>query len=758
MRVTNAPVRQKLSRSEQGLVDYSAERSAWDVLSSLLRSGLISAGNWNLLSTEAQQELRQESDSAALLVRLVEYQMITKYQADRIRSGRSFGLLLGNYRVLERIGVGGMGVVYKAEHLRLPRLAAIKVLSCGMENEDNLLDRFFFEMESIARLNHPNIVSAIDAGVACSPSADVNSLYYFVMEFVPGQNLEELVRDNGPMDLLKAADVIYQVAAAMSEAHRQDLVHRDLKPSNVLVTPEGQAKLLDFGLARHFNSRLTEPGTVLGTLDYLPPEQAEDATSVDERADIFSLGGTFFWCLTGHPPFPSRGNIVLDMAARMTEAAYSVHKYRPEVPVPLADLIARMLATQPKDRPTSVEEVRRSLLPFLKPETYQARSFDLETVSGSHAETSEETSGRVKRVLIVDDDVNIRRMCIIALRSQGFAITEAEDGQKGEDLLRAQPFDLALLDIDMPKLSGLELLARIKEDPPSPHLKVILFSGRVSADEMAKCLSAGADDYLTKPVSLVQLTSRINSALRLKEAQDRSDQLHHHLLSVNYQLEQNLGHRDSDLVQARNAMVIALAELVAHRDPQSGQHLFRMQRYCRVLAEEASQSPVFSDQIDSHFIQMLECVAPLHDIGKVGLPDHVLLKPGRLDNDERGLMQTHTTIGADTLAKVAQRHGFSVTFFQMAMDVARHHHERWDGKGYPDGLAGEDIPLAARIVSVADAYDALRSRRTYKPALSHVPVIQMMTKSAEGQFDPKLLVALKKSASKFERIYSENPG
>ena len=176
----------------------------------------------------------------------------------------------------------------------------------------------------------------------------------------------------------------------------------------------------------------------------------------------------------------------------------------------------------------------------------------------------------------------------------------------------------------MPEMTGLEVLPHLREARPGPHLKIILFSGRVSPDELAQLLLAGADDFLTKPFSLVQLQARVQAALRLKDAQDRSDLLNRHLLAVNAELEQNLTARDSDLVQARNALVLALAKLVEQRDSETGAHLVRLQRYCRCLAEEAALLPSFAGQIDANFIQMLECCAPLHDIGKVGLPDHIL--------------------------------------------------------------------------------------------------------------------------------------
>src|SRR5262249_4684692 len=196
-----------------------------------------------------------------------------------------------------------------------------------------------------------------------------------------------------------------------------------------------------------------------------------------------------------------------------------------------------------------------------------------------------------------------------------------------------------LLDINMPDVSGLEVCRRLREKEPGPHLKVITLSGFANPDDMAQMMLVGADDFLAKPFSLVQLMARVKAALRLKEAQDRSDLLTRHLLSLNQELEQNLCARDSNLVDARNALVLALAKLVEHRDGVSSARLGRLQRFTRTLAEEAAHVDHFVEQIDRKFIDLLACTAPLLDIGKVGLPDHILLKPGKLTTPSRTLMQ-----------------------------------------------------------------------------------------------------------------------
>jgi putative two-component system response regulator len=288
-----------------------------------------------------------------------------------------------------------------------------------------------------------------------------------------------------------------------------------------------------------------------------------------------------------------------------------------------------------------------------------------------------------------------------------------------------------------------------------PHLKVLLFSGRAHPDDLAKMMLAGADDYLTKPFTPVQLASRVEAALQLQQAQERMDRLNRDLLTVNSELEKHVSDRDSDLIEARNALVLALAKLAESRDNDTGAHLQRLQVYSRRLAEQALGSPVFAGQIDQHFIDMIACCAPLHDIGKVGLPDGILRKPGPLSPEERLLMQTHTIIGADTLQEVARRHGFALAFLRMSIDIARHHHERFDGEGYPDRLKGDSIPLAARIVTICDVYDALRSPRVYKPALPHAEVVEQIERGAGTQFDVALVECFQHCASDFDRIYEE---
>jgi response regulator RpfG family c-di-GMP phosphodiesterase len=361
----------------------------------------------------------------------------------------------------------------------------------------------------------------------------------------------------------------------------------------------------------------------------------------------------------------------------------------------------------------------------------------------------------VHRLLIVDDESANRHLCRYILEAEGIRCDEAHDGSIALQMTDNERYDLVLLDIDMPGMQGTEVLQRLRENPPAPHLKVIMLSGRASPDEMARLMRLGADDYVSKPFSQVQLRERVMAALRLKGTQERSDQLNRNLLIVNRELEQGLLARNSDLIQARNALVLALAELVAQRDSETGAHLLRLQHYCRILAVEAAMLASFAGQIDQPFIEMMVCCAPLHDIGKVAVPDHILLKPGRLTDDERVQMQRHTVVAAETLQKVAREHGFAAVFLQMAIEIARHHHERFDGNGYPDRLSGDGIPLPARILAIADVYDALRSRRVYKPGLPHDVAVRIMVEEETGHFDPALLAAFQRCAHQFERFFQE---
>ncbi len=727
----------------------------------LLGSSLILAEDWEQLSSDDRDRLLQQTDPEMALSLMVEMGLLTSFLAARISTGNTFGLVLGNFRLLERLGAGGMAVVYKAEHIEMRHLVAIKVLQLSRGDDPRLESRFSAEMRAIARLRHPNIVTAMDAGRVFSPDPDGPVLWYLVMEYVCGEDLDEYIRQRGPLSAATACNIIHQIACALAETHKLNLVHRDIKPSNILVTSDEQAKLLDFGLSRHTPTRVTQPGTVLGTIDFMAPEQAKDASQVDIRADLWSLGATLYWCLTGQIPFSNEGPEIEQLLRRIHQEPPSIRALRPDLPSKLDAVVRKMMALRPEDRYSTPTEVMQALLPFLNPDS--ALSLPLPCAPSQMEVDSRKlpslpTAGsRAQRVLVVDDEPGIRLYCREVLKLDGLEPEVAEDAEAALKLIAQKAPDLMLIDVNMPGMSGPELLRRLRMNPPTANLKVIMFSGQASGDEMSEMLLHGADDYLSKPFSVPQLRGRVQSALRLKTAQDRTDLLNQHLLAINERLEQTLSDRTSDLSEVRSALVLGLARLAQLRENDSGQRLERMSRYVRVLATQAATLPNFAGCIDSAFVDMVSCCAPLHDIGKVGLPDHILLKPGKLQPDERIHMQAHTTLPTEMLQELADRHISARVFLQMASDIIRHHHECYDGTGYPDRLCGDAIPLAARLVSIADVYDALRSRRSYKPALSHVAAVQVILASM-GQFDPALLRAFEQVAPEFEKIYRELPG
>ena len=236
-------------------------KPAQELLAQLLDSKVVLLEDWEKLPAPARVAILDCTELSMLFSLLQEHDLLTEYQANRVEAGTTHGLVMGNYRVLDRLGAGSMGVVFRAEHFRMRRPVAIKVLPLHSEHASQSLSRFLTEMRAVAQLQHPNIVAAIDAGEHFGTGLDSPVLHYFVMEYVPGQDLEKYVEFKGRLPIAQACDFASQIASALAEAHKHNLVHRDIKPSNVLITPEGQAKLLDFGLARQFGNRQTEPGT-----------------------------------------------------------------------------------------------------------------------------------------------------------------------------------------------------------------------------------------------------------------------------------------------------------------------------------------------------------------------------------------------------------------------------------------------------------------------------------------------------------------
>jgi putative two-component system response regulator len=364
----------------------------------------------------------------------------------------------------------------------------------------------------------------------------------------------------------------------------------------------------------------------------------------------------------------------------------------------------------------------------------------------------------VASVLIVDDDPHIRRLLKLHLHRLGYQSEEVDNGVDAVAAVSARRYDLMILDLDMPRMSGTEALRLARGGSADPHLKVVVVSGQGDGDHLSGLLAAGADDFLTKPFSGVQLRARAAAAVRLKRAQEQADRLTAVVARANLELEGALNSREGELVAARGALVLALAKLVEARSNETGPHLMRLQRYTTFLGEAAAASPAFAARLPAEVRQTIAQASPLHDIGKVAIPDAILNKPGKLTAEEFEVMKTHAAAGADTLAGVCDQYHFATAFLHTAREIARSHHEKWNGTGYPDGLTGEGIPLAARVVAVADVYDALRSPRVYKPAYTHAEAVGIMLNESPGHFDPHLLAVFADIHPEFDRVYADLAG
>src|SRR5262249_50913791 len=299
-----------------------------------------------------------------ILAALTQRHLLTHFQADAVRKGSGADIVLGQYRLLDLLGQGGMGTVYRAEHLTLRREVAVKVMARAAEGNQRMVNRFYAEARAVARLQHTNLVACFDAGRVRRPGPTPVFRDYFVMELIPGQDLFALIREKGPLLPHRACDLFRQVAEALAEAHRHGLIHRDIKPSNILVTPDWQAKVLDFGLARVPQRNVTEPGTLLGTIGYMAPEQARDPHAVDTRADLFSLGATMYWALTGREPYPETGNPLQDLHRRLPPSPAPVRQVRPEVPAEVSDVVAKLMETDPDHRFPSARSAAATLTGF----------------------------------------------------------------------------------------------------------------------------------------------------------------------------------------------------------------------------------------------------------------------------------------------------------------------------------------------------------------------------------------------------------
>lgn len=353
-------------------------------------------------------------------------------------------------------------------------------------------------------------------------------------------------------------------------------------------------------------------------------------------------------------------------------------------------------------------------------------------------------------ILIVDDDPAVLASTSKVLRDK-YCVKATKSGTQALQIAQgAEPPDLILLDIMMPELSGYEVLAKLLSNRNSKQIPVIFITAKSSEQDEERGLEMGAVDYITKPISPIVLQARVNTHLLLKYAQD-------YLADKNTFLETEVHRRMEENQQIQNISIRALAHLAETRDPETGQHILRTQSYVNLLARLLSEREEYKTLVTPEYVDLITRSAPLHDIGKVGIPDSVLLKPGKFDDDEWGIMQNHSYLGAQAIELAEKDTNSPLKFLSLAKEIAHWHHERWDGTGYPDKLRGIAIPLSARIMAIADVFDALISRRIYKEAMPLEQAKAVMYEQKGKHFDPDILNVFLENFELFVEIARAHP-
>ena len=365
---------------------------------------------------------------------------------------------------------------------------------------------------------------------------------------------------------------------------------------------------------------------------------------------------------------------------------------------------------------------------------------------------SEPVKGSV--ILVVDDNEFNRDLLMKRLSREGHKVLQAENGERALQILHAVPVDLVLLDIRMPVMDGYQALAEIKGEPALRHIPVIVITSVDETEGAIQCIEQGAEDYIGKPFDPVLLKARVRASLDKKHFHDVEKQHKKEIEQYNQTLEQRVRCQVEEISHAQLAAIFAMSKLAESKDPETGEHLERMREYCLVLSQELARLPKYVDVITQAFNDNIYAASPLHDIGKVGIPDSVLLKPGKLTKQEWTIMKEHPSIGGVTLRAVDGQYPGNA-FIGTGIEIAECHHEKWDGTGYPAGLRQENIPLVARILALGDVYDALTSRRCYKKEFSHEQSRSIIIEQSGSHFDPEVVEAFLNREDEFMRIRRE---
>ena len=352
-----------------------------------------------------------------------------------------------------------------------------------------------------------------------------------------------------------------------------------------------------------------------------------------------------------------------------------------------------------------------------------------------------------KSIILVVDDTPDNLTLMSGLLKDHYRVKVANSGERALNIAQSENKpDLILLDIMMPGMDGYEVCRRLKADSNTRNIPIIFLTAKTEVIDETTGFELGASDYITKPISPPIVLARIETHLSVKHMQD-------FLKDKNAYLAAEVNRRTAEVMAIQDVTIRAMASLAETRDNETGNHIHRTQHYVKILAEKLRTNPRFAHFLnDKKTIELLFKSAPLHDIGKVGIPDRILLKPGKLDVDEFEIMKTHTTLGRDAILHAEKDLGIEMPFLKLAKEIAYGHQEKWDGSGYPQGLSGDDIPISARLMAVADVYDALISRRVYKAAMPHEKAVEIILEGKGKHFDPDMVDAFIELQEEFKKI------
>jgi serine/threonine protein kinase len=557
-------------------------------LSELLQVGLITPDILPEFFEKVGTRLSQLQTRERTADALAGLKFLTRYVTTRALSGQYQGLVFGGYRVLDRMSSGSTGIVFRGEHILMRRPVAIKATALEENIPSTLVDRFFREVRILCQLEHPHIITIHDAGKLPEVGVGQPGMAYLVMDLIPGGDLENYVYEKGLPAVGTACEWVRQAAMAVAACHTAGFIHRDIKPSNLLLTETQTIKLIDFGLARDFASVKTLPKMLLGSLEFLAPEQLLDAANAGEPADVYALGCTLFWVLTGHLPYPQQRNVSDAIEAIKNGPPRKLREVKDDLPESLEQLLSRMLTRQPAGRPTAAQ-VAAELGKFAAPSTQVG------------SEAISETDG------------------------------------------------------------------------------------------------------------LRQVVRHLESQIR----------------TTTNQLE-----------TARHAVLEALCAAAATRPGESREHQSRVAFITQKLTTHLANEPDWVMFADPRVNSDMARVAALHDLGLIGTPDEVIEVSGKRSASDQHAYEQHPIVGDNILSELALEHGDALPILRLARAAVRHHHEHFDGTGFPDRLAGERIPHAARIIAVAVAYEEHRRH------LPHAESLARLQTGRKTLYDPAVVEAL----------------